>query len=117
MQQNIARYGSIYILYQYANSLHQGNRLWAQLQFKCDCPAPCTDSQCGENCGRMTMKGIFGGHPMSEKEPPDVSSRVRTLREERGLSMRALAERCRVSPNTISLIEREMTSPNVSTLH
>jgi transcriptional regulator with XRE-family HTH domain len=54
---------------------------------------------------------------MSEQAPPDVASRVRTLREERGLSMRGLAERCGVSPNTISLIERGATSPNVSTLH
>jgi transcriptional regulator with XRE-family HTH domain len=54
---------------------------------------------------------------MSEQEPPDVASRVRALREERGLSMRGLAERCGVSPNTISLIERGATSPNVSTLH
>jgi quercetin dioxygenase-like cupin family protein/DNA-binding XRE family transcriptional regulator len=31
--------------------------------------------------------------------------------------MRALAERCELSPNTISLIERGVTSPSVSTLH
>jgi quercetin dioxygenase-like cupin family protein len=31
--------------------------------------------------------------------------------------MRGLAERCDLSPNTISLIERGATSPSVSTLH
>jgi len=54
---------------------------------------------------------------MSERKPPDVGSHVRDLRQQRSLSMRALAERCDLSPNTISLIERGATSPSVSTLH
>jgi transcriptional regulator with XRE-family HTH domain len=54
---------------------------------------------------------------MSEREPPDVGLQVQALRERLGLSMRGLAELCGLSPNTISLIERGATSPNVSTLH
>jgi transcriptional regulator with XRE-family HTH domain len=54
---------------------------------------------------------------MSDREPPDVGFQLRGLREQRGLSMRALAELCDISPNTISLIERGSTSPSVSTLH
>lgn len=54
---------------------------------------------------------------MSESEPPDVAPQVRALRKRRGLSMRALAEMCDLSPNTISLIERGATLPNVATLH
>ena len=54
---------------------------------------------------------------MSEQQPPDIGQKVRALREQRGLSMRALAELCALSPNAISLIERGITSPNVSTLH
>jgi transcriptional regulator with XRE-family HTH domain len=54
---------------------------------------------------------------MSERKPPDVGSQVRALRTERGLSMRGLAELCELSPNAISLIERGVTSPSVSTLH
>jgi transcriptional regulator with XRE-family HTH domain len=54
---------------------------------------------------------------MSEQEPPNVGVQVQALREQLGLSMRALAELCRLSPNTISLIERGVTSPSVSTLH
>ena len=54
---------------------------------------------------------------MSEQQPPDVGSQVRAWRQERGLSLRALAELCDLSPNTISLIERGSTSPSVSTLH
>lgn len=54
---------------------------------------------------------------MSERQPPEVGLNVQVLREERGLSMRGLAELCGLSPNTISLIERGATSPNVSTLH
>lgn len=54
---------------------------------------------------------------MSERELPQVGLKIQELREERGLSMRGLAEQCGLSPNTISLIERGATSPNVSTLH
>jgi transcriptional regulator with XRE-family HTH domain len=53
---------------------------------------------------------------MSEQETPDVGARVRALRQERNLSLRALAELSELSPNTISLVERGMTSPSVSTL-
>lgn len=41
---------------------------------------------------------------------------MRELRQQRGLSLRALAELCELSPNTISLVERGATSPSVSTL-
>jgi transcriptional regulator with XRE-family HTH domain len=54
---------------------------------------------------------------MSAKKPPDVGARLRILRKQRGLSLRALAEMCNVSPNTISLIERGLSSPCVDTLH
>ena len=53
---------------------------------------------------------------MSEQEAPDVGARVLEMRTQRGLSLRALAELCELSPNTISLIERGATSPSVSTL-
>ena len=54
---------------------------------------------------------------MSEQEAPSVGAHLRELRNQRGLSLRALAELCDLSPNTISLIERGVTSPSVSTLH
>lgn len=54
---------------------------------------------------------------MSEQAPPDVGSQVRAVRQQRELSLRALAQICKLSPNTISLIERGITSPSVSTLH
>jgi transcriptional regulator with XRE-family HTH domain len=54
---------------------------------------------------------------MNKAQPPEVGVRVRDLREQRGLSMRGLAELCELSPNAISLIERGITSPTVSTLH
>jgi transcriptional regulator with XRE-family HTH domain len=53
---------------------------------------------------------------MNEREMPDVGARLRELRQQRGLSLRALAELCELSPNTISLVERGVTSPSVSTL-
>lgn len=48
---------------------------------------------------------------------PDVGGRLRAVREARGLSLRGLAERCGLSINTISLIERGANSPTVASLH
>ncbi|MGD8403274.1 MAG: helix-turn-helix domain-containing protein [Anaerolineales bacterium] len=45
-----------------------------------------------------------------------VGIKLRTVREERGLSQRELAQRAGVSTNAISLIERDENSPSVSTL-
>jgi transcriptional regulator with XRE-family HTH domain len=42
---------------------------------------------------------------------------LRALRNEQGLSLRALAERCGLSINAISQIERGENSPTVSSLH
>jgi transcriptional regulator with XRE-family HTH domain len=46
----------------------------------------------------------------------DVGSRLRELRTERDLSIRALAEKSSLSINTLGLIEHGKTSPSVSTL-
>ena len=53
------------------------------------------------------------------KESPaiDVGSRLRELRQERGMSMRALARASGLSTNALSMIERARTSPSVSTLY
>jgi transcriptional regulator with XRE-family HTH domain len=47
----------------------------------------------------------------------DVGHRLRILREERDISMRALARRSGLSANALSMIERGLTSPSVSTLY
>lgn len=47
----------------------------------------------------------------------DVGYRLRELRTERGLSMRALARLSGLSTNALSMIERGKTSPSVSTLY
>jgi transcriptional regulator with XRE-family HTH domain len=54
---------------------------------------------------------------MLEEVAPNVGPRIRAIREQRGLSLRALAERCNLSVNAISLIERGENSPTVSSLH
>jgi transcriptional regulator with XRE-family HTH domain len=46
----------------------------------------------------------------------NVGRRLRELRTERGLSIRALAEQSGLNVNTLSLIENDRTSPSVSTL-
>ena len=45
-----------------------------------------------------------------------VGSRLRDLRKERQLSQRELADLAGLSPNAISLIERDEQSPSVATL-
>ena len=47
----------------------------------------------------------------------DVGDRLRELRQERGMSMRALARASGLSANALSMIERGRTSPSVSTLY
>jgi transcriptional regulator with XRE-family HTH domain len=47
----------------------------------------------------------------------DVGSRLRELRQERGLSLRNLARASGLSTNALSMIERSRTSPSVSTLY
>lgn len=54
---------------------------------------------------------------MQEDTIPNVGPRIRALREQRGLSLRALSGRCSLSVNAISLIERGENSPTVSSLH
>lgn len=45
-----------------------------------------------------------------------VGERLRILRTERDLSQRALAQLAGISPNSVSLIERDAISPSVATL-
>jgi DNA-binding XRE family transcriptional regulator/mannose-6-phosphate isomerase-like protein (cupin superfamily) len=47
----------------------------------------------------------------------DVGTRLRELRQERGLSLRNLARASGLSTNALSMIERSRTSPSVSTLY
>ena len=54
---------------------------------------------------------------MIERLEPNVGMRLRALREKQGWSLRELADRCGLSFNAISRIERGENSPTVSTLH
>jgi transcriptional regulator with XRE-family HTH domain len=45
-----------------------------------------------------------------------VGNKLRSIREERGMSQRELAQKAGVSTNAVSLIERDENSPSVSTL-
>lgn len=48
---------------------------------------------------------------------PEIGSRVREVRKQRGLSLRKLAESIGVSPSLISQIENGKTQPSVQTLY
>jgi transcriptional regulator with XRE-family HTH domain len=54
---------------------------------------------------------------MVENAEPKVGMRIRALRDQRSLSLRALAELCGLSINAISQIERGENSPTVASLH
>ena len=47
----------------------------------------------------------------------NISDRLRELREERDLSIRALGRLSGLSANALSVIERGLSSPSVSTLY
>ncbi len=57
-------------------------------------------------------------HASAESDPSEINigKRLQELRLFQGLSLRALAELSGLNVNTLSLIENEKTSPNVSTL-
>jgi transcriptional regulator with XRE-family HTH domain len=57
------------------------------------------------------------GSFMREATSVDVATSLRELREERGISMRALATKSGLSANALSMIERGKASPSVSTLY
>lgn len=52
----------------------------------------------------------------AQAEEIKVGRCIRRIRKQHGLTIRALAERCQISPNTLSLIENERTSPSIRTL-
>lgn len=58
----------------------------------------------------------MGDNLAQNDQTPTLGSRLRRLRQERAFSQRVLAERADLSPNAISLIERDEISPSVATL-
>jgi transcriptional regulator with XRE-family HTH domain len=62
------------------------------------------------------MQIMHGPSSDSSSGEVNVGRRLQELRVMRGLSQRALAEMSGLNFNTLSLIENEKTSPNVSTL-
>jgi transcriptional regulator with XRE-family HTH domain len=54
---------------------------------------------------------------MQDTTVPNVGQIIRELRKEQGISLRTLAERCGLSINAISRIERGENSPTVQSLH
>jgi transcriptional regulator with XRE-family HTH domain len=54
---------------------------------------------------------------MLEQDQARIGVKIKELRQARGLSLRTLGDLCELSPNTISLIERGVSSPSVATLH
>ena len=54
--------------------------------------------------------------PLKDTTTVTVGLRMRSLREERAISLRELARRSGLSANALSMIERGLTSPSLSTL-
>src|SRR6476619_5920518 len=55
--------------------------------------------------------------PRRSSEHPPIGDRLRATRQERGLSLRELAERLGLSPSLISQVETGRARPSVSTLY
>ncbi len=68
--------------------------------------------------GRKLRGAPARGLAVAATPAPNISlgRRLRALRDERDLSIRALAEKSGLAMNTLSLIENAKTSPSVSTL-
>jgi len=62
------------------------------------------------------MINILNTPTNESSENPQVGARLRTIREELGVSQRELARRAGVTNATISLIEKNKSSPSVSSL-
>lgn len=54
---------------------------------------------------------------MAETQALDIGSKLKAIRGEKRISLRTLAKLSGLSVNTLSLIERNITSPTVNTLH
>lgn len=74
----------------------------------------------GDNLGIMSALTMAAEDQMDTNVKDggsiDVGNRLKVLREERGISMRSLARSSSLSANALSMIERGLTSPSVSTL-
>lgn len=53
---------------------------------------------------------------MSQEDERELGRRIRSLREEKGLSLRAVAEAASVSESFLSQVERSVASPSVASL-
>jgi transcriptional regulator with XRE-family HTH domain len=53
---------------------------------------------------------------MSQEDDRELGRRIRSLREEKGLSLRAVAEGAGVSESFLSQVERSVASPSVASL-
>lgn len=62
------------------------------------------------------FKYFFSNIKPSEQQEVDVGGSLRRIRENKGLTIRSLAEKSGLSVNTLSLIENGKTSPSVGTL-
>jgi transcriptional regulator with XRE-family HTH domain len=65
---------------------------------------------------RKFLEALRQSTVASDVPAVDVGQRLRELRNERNLSIRALAERSQLNVNTISMIENGRISPSVATL-
>lgn len=63
-----------------------------------------------------TIGTPFLAEETTDHDDINIGQRLRVIRAERGLSIKALAELSRLNVNTLSLIENGRTSPSVSTL-
>ncbi len=69
-----------------------------------------------DKCAQNGVANMLNDVKSERSAGPDLGTRLRSVREERGLSQRELARRAGVTNATISLIEKNRSSPSVSSL-
>jgi transcriptional regulator with XRE-family HTH domain len=70
----------------------------------------------GTHIPQIEVPSDASNDQFSETETVQVGSRIRMIRKQHGLTIRSLAEQCQISPNTLSLIENDRSSPSIRTL-
>ena len=70
----------------------------------------------GQDVHSLIVKSTIAYQKPAHNSDFPIGVRLRNLRKQHRMSIRALADKCGVSINTLSLIENDKTSPNINTL-
>jgi transcriptional regulator with XRE-family HTH domain len=70
----------------------------------------------GDRRGDPAAGQVEPGEAVPDEIEPSLGEKIKSLRTQRGMSLRALADRARMSPGFLSEIERDLAEPSVASL-